>query len=133
MDLPRFKLSAIRHVAAFLYAQLEARTWIQARRRRIWEHYDTRLRDWAEANDVRLPIVPAHCDQTYHMYYLIMPSSRVRQELINRLKLRGILSVFHYSLLHLSKMGQCLGAGNPDCPITEDVSARLLRLPFFAF
>lgn len=118
-------------LAAFLYAQLEARTRIQARRQRIWEHYDNRLSDWAQANDVRLPIVPAYCDQTYHMYYLIMPSSYARHALIKRLKLRGILSVFHYSPLHLSKMGRCLGAGNPDCPITEDLSARLLRLPFF--
>ena len=118
-------------LAAFLYAQLEARTRIQDRRRRIWQHYDSRLEDWAQANDVRLPVVPAYCDQTYHMYYLIMPSCSARQELIHRLKLRGILGVFHYAPLHLSKMGRCHGSGNPECPITEDLSARLLRLPFF--
>jgi dTDP-4-amino-4,6-dideoxygalactose transaminase len=54
-----------------------------------------------------------------------------RQALIDHLKGRGILSVFHYVPLHLSLMGQRFGGKAGDCPVTERVSERLLRLPFY--
>jgi dTDP-4-amino-4,6-dideoxygalactose transaminase len=118
-------------LAAFLYAQLEAREEIQAKRRKIWEYYCEHLRDWAETHDVRLPVVPAHCEQSYHMFYLLLPSLETRQALIDHLKAQGILSVFHYLPLHLSDMGRRFGGKPGDCPVTEDVSDRLLRLPFY--
>jgi len=39
--------------------------------------------------------------------------------------------VFHYVPLHLSDMGRQFGAHEGTCPVTEDVSLRLLRLPFY--
>jgi dTDP-4-amino-4,6-dideoxygalactose transaminase len=80
---------------------------------------------------VRTPFVPTECGQAYHMYYLLLPSLHVRQALIAALKERGILSVFHYLPLHLSEMGRRFGGKDGDCPVTEDVSDRLLRLPFY--
>lgn len=118
-------------LAAFLYAQLEVREQIQARRRRVWEYYHDHLEGWTRERDVRLPVVPSHCEQPYHMFYLVMPSSRHRQTLIEHLKARGILSVFHYLPLHLSEMGQRMGGRAEDCPVTVDVADRLLRLPFY--
>jgi dTDP-4-amino-4,6-dideoxygalactose transaminase len=118
-------------LAAFLYAQLKAREQIQARRQRIWEYYASHLRDWAQEHNVRLPIVPAYCEQPYHMFYMLMPSQEQRQALITHLKARSILAVFHYLPLHLSEMGRRLGGKIGDCPVTEDVSERLLRLPFY--
>ncbi len=118
-------------LAAFLYAQLEARAQIQARRRRIWEFYRDRLAPWAAEHGVRLPIVPAHCEQPYHMFYLLLPGLAERSALIDHLKSRGILAVFHYLPLHLSEMGRRFGGRPGDCPVTEDVSDRLLRLPYY--
>ena len=118
-------------LAAFLYAQLEAKDQIQASRGRIWNRYDNDLRDWAALHDIRLPIVPEYCEQPYHMYYVLMPSLDSRQALINHLKARDILAVFHYQPLHLSTMGQKFGGKMGDCPVTEDISDRLLRLPLF--
>jgi dTDP-4-amino-4,6-dideoxygalactose transaminase len=118
-------------LAAFLYAQLEAREQIQAKRRTIWEYYEAQLDAWAEANQVRLPTVPTHCEQPYHMFYMLLPSLESRQALIAHLKARGIQSVFHYLPLHLSDMGQRFGGKPGDCPVTEDLSDRLLRLPFY--
>ena len=118
-------------LAAFLYAQLEAREQIQARRRAVWEYYAAHLAGWAEAHGVRLPVVPGHCEQPYHMFYLLLPSLAARQALIAHLKAQGILSVFHYLPLHLSDMGQRFGGRPGDCPVTESVSDRLLRLPFY--
>ena len=65
------------------------------------------------------------------MYQMLMPSLGERQLLIEHLKRRGILAVFHYLPLHLSKMGRTLGYAEGDCPVTEDVCDRLVRLPFF--
>jgi dTDP-4-amino-4,6-dideoxygalactose transaminase len=118
-------------LAAFLFGQLEQWERIQARRRSIWEYYCDHLRSWAEKWDVRLPIIPAECDQAYHMFYLLLPSLEARQGLIGHLNSRGILAVFHYLPLHLSPMGSQFGGKPGDCPVAEDVSNRLLRLPFF--
>jgi dTDP-4-amino-4,6-dideoxygalactose transaminase len=65
------------------------------------------------------------------MFYLILPSLAHRQALISQLKAKGILSVFHYVPLHLSDMGRRFGAHEGGCPVTEDISPRLLRLPFY--
>ncbi|MBI4346354.1 MAG: dTDP-4-amino-4,6-dideoxygalactose transaminase [Elusimicrobia bacterium] len=118
-------------LAAVLLAQLEAREAIQARRRAIWEAYRGALEDWAVTVSARLPIVPDHCDQPYHLFYLLMPDRRARDAFIGHLKARGIGAVFHYLPLHLSPMGQRSGGRPGDCPVTEDVSDRLVRLPLF--
>ncbi len=118
-------------LAAFLYAQLEAKEKIQVARQRVWDYYYNHLTDWAHMHNIELPHVPPHCEQGYHMFYLLVHSLEQRQRLITHLQARGIQSVFHYQPLHLSKMGQQFGGKRGDCPVTEDVSDRLLRLPFY--
>lgn len=118
-------------LAAFLFAQLEVWPQIQTRRQTLWERYDADLTDWSAANGVRRPVVPAHCDQAFHMYYLLMPSLERRTAFISHLRDRGILAVFHYLPLHLSSYAAQWGGRIGDCPVTEDVSDRLVRLPFF--
>ena len=118
-------------LAAYLYAQLENRDKVQSRRKKLWERYFQDLNNWAADHDIRLPYIPAECDQPYHMFYLLLPDLDRRQGLIAHLRQRGILSVFHYLPLHLSEMGQRLGGRAGDCPVTEDVSDRLVRLPFY--
>ena len=124
-------------LAAFLYGQLEKWREIQAKRRAIWERYDEELADWAAANGVRRPVVPEHCEQAWHMYYLLMPSLEARTEFIARLKEKGVTAVFHYLPLHLSSYAKSkeLGAWSKErpaeCPVTEDVADRIVRLPFY--
>jgi dTDP-4-amino-4,6-dideoxygalactose transaminase len=118
-------------LAAFLRAQLEHRDQIQSMRRKIWETYALELVSWAEANGVRLPTVPPECEQSYHIFYAIMPSLESRQALISHLAAFEILAVFHYLPLHLSPMGLRFGGHQGDCPLTEDLADRLLRFPFF--
>jgi dTDP-4-amino-4,6-dideoxygalactose transaminase len=118
-------------LAAFLLAQLESREQIQAKRRRIWEYYQKHLQAWAGEAAVGLPFVPPWCEQPYHMFYLLLPSLEHRQAMIAHLKQYGIMGVFHYLPLHLSDMGRGFGGRPGDCPVTERVSDRLLRLPFY--
>jgi dTDP-4-amino-4,6-dideoxygalactose transaminase len=118
-------------LAAFLLAQFEARDIVQEKRRRIWNRYYESLADWAERNDVKLPFIPSECEQAYHMFYMVLPSATHRESLISHLKAQSILSVFHYTPLHLSEAGKKFAACAPNCPMTEEISGRLLRLPFY--
>jgi dTDP-4-amino-4,6-dideoxygalactose transaminase len=118
-------------LAAFLAAQLEARDAIQAGRQRLWEFYNRELAGWAAQNGVRLPVVPAHCGQSYHMFYLLFPSLEAREQTVARLKESAVQAVFHYQALHVSEMGRRFGGRPGDCPVAEAAADRLLRLPFF--
>ena len=118
-------------LAAFLLAQLEARDRIQEARRRIWERYDAELAGWAARHGTRLPLVPADCEQPYHIFYLLLPSLAARQALIAHLRRHGILAVFHYVPLHLSARARDLAARPLDCPVAADVADRLVRLPLY--
>jgi dTDP-4-amino-4,6-dideoxygalactose transaminase len=118
-------------LAGFLLAQLEEREYIQNRRQQIWETYYRELEAWAEENHVQMPFVPAHCEQSYHMFYMLFPNLEKRQAAIQYLKERGIHAVFHYLPLHLSPMGEKYGGKAGDCAVTERISDQLLRLPFY--
>lgn len=117
-------------LAACLLAQLESREAIQSRRQALWTTYAEELADWAGGAGARLPVIPPHCRQSYHMFHLLLPSLDFRQRLIAHLKAVDIHAVFHYLPLNRSVMAERLGAGTA-CPVTEDVSDRLLRLPFY--
>lgn len=118
-------------LAAFLYAQLEARELIQSKRDQIWSYYYKELQEWAIAQGVQLPHVPDYCEHSNHMFYLIAPSLQDRETFISNLEILGVAAIFHYQPLHLSRMGRQFGGKRGDCPITESVADRLLRLPFY--
>ncbi|MBC8146105.1 MAG: dTDP-4-amino-4,6-dideoxygalactose transaminase, partial [bacterium] len=119
-------------LAAVLLAQLERASQIQKRRREIWDRYHESLLSWSSQHGIRMPYVPAYCDQAYHMFYLLMPSLDTRTQFIAHLRDRQIMAVFHYVPLHSAPMSVTLGSDVNDCPVTNDVSARLVRLPFFS-
>ncbi len=116
-------------LAAVLYSQLEIHEEIQKRRRAIWEYYALHLREWALEAGVEFPRIPASCESSYHIFYLVIPSPEDQPALIEHLKRQGIASAFHFPPLHLSKMGQKFGGKKGDCPVTEDLSERIVRLP----
>lgn len=118
-------------LAAFLCAQLERSAEIQAARKKIWNRYLAELKYWAADNNATLPFVPEHCEQPYHLFYMLMPSLEHRHGLIEHLKSQGILAVYHYVPLHSSEMGQSMGTPQDACPVTSDVSNRIVRLPLY--
>jgi dTDP-4-amino-4,6-dideoxygalactose transaminase len=117
-------------LGALLVAQLEVRDEIQRRRARIWHRYMTELAEWTEARGFRRPIVPDHCAQSFHMFYLLMPA-QARTAFIDHLKARGVQAVFHYQSLHQSPMGLAHGGKPGMCPVTERVADELVRLPLY--
>jgi Predicted pyridoxal phosphate-dependent enzyme apparently involved in regulation of cell wall biogenesis len=118
-------------LAALLLAQLEEREQIQNRRKLIWEEYMEKLIPWASSLQIGLPCVPIDREPAYHLFYLLLPSLQERQRLIQHLKDFDINAVYHYVPLHTSDMGTKFGFKKGDCPITEDVSERLVRLPMY--
>ena len=118
-------------LAAYLLGQLEKAEQIQSKRRRIWERYAEALAPWCEERGVRMPAVPDDCEQPFHMFYLLFQSLDERQSMMAHLRGQGINAVFHYLPLNASEMGARFGARAGDCPVTESVSDRLLRLPFY--
>ena len=122
-------------LAAFLFAQLESRDTIVEKRKSIWDKYDVALRLWSHKMGIRQPFVPANCEQAYHMYYLIMPTHSSRQRFITHMAERKAMSVYHYIPLHNSPMGIKLANSQNgqmiECPVTEEMSSRLVRLPFY--
>jgi dTDP-4-amino-4,6-dideoxygalactose transaminase len=120
-------------LAAYLCAQLECADLLQKKRSSIWNRYQVELASWATTSGVRLPVVPDECEQAYHLYYMIMPSEEQRNALLQHLRERNIMATFHYIPLHTSPMGEKYGYRQGDLPVTESMSARLLRLPLFYY
>ena len=116
---------------AFLYGQLEHLESIAARRQRIYELYERELRPLEESGLLRLPVVPGYCTSNHHMFYILLNDAQTRSELIDHLRGHRIQGVFHYVPLHSSPMGRRLAPETPSLPVTDGVSVRLLRLPFF--
>lgn len=118
-------------LAAFLYAQLENLEEIKKKRKEIFDFYYESLKKLEETGRLRLPIIPSNCETNYHLFCVLLPSEEKRNSLIDKLKNAGIQAVFHYIPLHTSPMGAKFGYGEGDLPITESISGRLLRLPFY--
>lgn len=119
-------------VCAFLLAQLEAMDEITARRRDVYRFYLETLSPLEEREWLGIPRAPTGCESNYHMFYVLLGDSKTRDGVMAHLKRNSISAVFHYIPLHSSTMGKKFGYAEGDLPITEDLSARLLRLPFYA-
>lgn len=117
--------------AAFLWGQLECMEQITSRRREIYEFYLENLRPLEEAGILRLPRIPADCQSNYHLFFILTRTAEERDRLLSYLKQNGVHAVFHYVPLHSSPMGRKFGYRPEDLPITEDLAARLIRLPMF--
>ena len=118
-------------LAAFLFAQLENIEKITSIRKKIYERYYGGLISLEKEGIINLPAIPTPCVSNYHMFYIEVKNETERNNLIEYLKEEGVSSVFHYVPLHLSPMGLELGYKKGDFPVTEDISERLLRLPFY--
>ncbi len=116
---------------AFLYAQLEMLDSIAEQRRNIYERYSRFLAPLEQQGLLKLPHIPEGCISNYHMFYILLPDTETRDALMTHLKQHDISAVFHYVPLHSSPKGKEFGYREGDMPVTEDMSGRLLRLPFY--
>jgi dTDP-4-amino-4,6-dideoxygalactose transaminase len=118
-------------LAAFLVGQIENMEKITRRRGEIFDLYGALLAPLVERGLIRLPMVPSHCSPNYHMFYLLTADIEERVALIAHLRAAGIHAVWHYVPLHSSPFARSLGVPETHLPMTEELSARLLRLPMY--
>lgn len=119
-------------VSAFLYAQLEEADAITCKRRRIFDYYAEHLVELQTRGYIRLPVTPPACEHNAHLFYiLVRTSDDDRQRLLAHLKAEDIHGVFHYVPLHTSPMGIRMGCHDGPLPVTDKMSARLIRLPCY--
>ena len=119
-------------LAAVLCAQLERYDEIMSKRLAVWNTYHENLKPLEQAGKVRRAIVPENILHNGHMYNILLPSDDVRTRLVEKLKENGIMAYICYVPLHSSPMGLKLGYHAEDCPVTEELGARTLRLPLYA-
>jgi dTDP-4-amino-4,6-dideoxygalactose transaminase len=118
-------------IAAFLMAQLENAEEINKRRLEVWQRYHTALAPLEKKGVLRRPFIPDTCEHNGHMYYILTNDGETRTKLIEFLKTKGILSVFHYIPLHSAPAGKKFARYVGDMSVTDRVSDTLLRLPLF--
>lgn len=118
-------------LAALLYGQLERFDEIMAKRKKVWNYYNTRLEHLEKEGKLIRPFIPKECEHNAHMYYLILRTSTERDEMISEFKKNEIVAPFHYIPLHLSPVGKRFGYNEGDLPKTEEYASRLIRLPLY--
>ncbi len=118
-------------LAAYLYGQLERRHAIQAKRRAVFERYERLLAPHSAELGLRLPVVPPGVESAFHMFYVLLPDHATRNRVLSEMRAQRIHPTFHYVPLHSSDAGRRFAARETDCPVTVDVSNRLVRLPFY--
>lgn len=118
-------------LAAYLLGQLEAGERITAKRGELCAEYARLLGPLAARGLLRLPVVPEGCVGNHHMFYVIAADTHTRGALMDHLRSAGYMATFHYVPLHTSPAGLAQGGRAGSLPVTEEMSARLLRLPLF--
>jgi dTDP-4-amino-4,6-dideoxygalactose transaminase len=118
-------------VAAFLWAQLEEARAITEQRLAIWRRYAERLAPLEDDGRVRLPVVPPECRHNGQMFHVLLERGTDRGEVLRRLAADGVSAVFHYVPLHSSPGGHRFARVSGDMSVTDDASARLIRLPMW--
>ena len=118
-------------LAAILDVQLDKLAEVQARRAAVVARYRAGLADWAAREGVRLPAELPEREPNHHIFYLLYPEAARRDRALAALRARGVMATFHYIPLHSAPQGRRIGA-DYELPVTERVSATLLRLPLHA-
>lgn len=116
-------------LAAYLLGQLEARDAILAKRRAVVERYQERLGPEAAALGFEVPVMPGARDYAYHLYYVLLEDTDTRTRVQGALRAAGVQASFHFVPLHDSEGGRRFRAYDSDCPVTDEITSRLLRLP----
>lgn len=116
--------------AAFLFAQIEHLEQIQKRRLECWNYYYKNLLNWAQTLNIQLPFIPNYSTNNAHIFYLVCENQTQRDALIQHMKEKNILTVFHYLSLHKSPFFEKKHDGRP-LPNSDVYSNCLVRLPLF--
>ena len=119
-------------LAAVALAQFSRIDEVQELRGRVWWRYQAELTGLANRGDIILPVIDPRAEPNWHIYAFRVRDTQRRDQVLAQLKERGIGATFHFVPLHSSPYGKdVLGCRTEDLPVTERVSASLIRLPIY--
>lgn len=118
--------------AAVLDSQLAEFDSIQAMRHHIWDRYSTELADWAERHGIYRMTIPEDRQHPAHLFYLLMPTFELQQQILEYARANGVIATFHYVPLDSSEAGRKYGRTPRECSNSLEFSQRLVRLPLWA-
>ncbi len=116
--------------AAFLSSQLENIESNRSKRKSIYSCYYEDLINLRDKNQLYFPDIPDNVFSNYHAFYIILPSEEKCDYLRTCLKSHNINAFIGYVPLHSSKVGKKINSNKNALPVTESISAKVLRLPF---
>jgi dTDP-4-amino-4,6-dideoxygalactose transaminase len=119
-------------LGALLFGQLSRAGQINSRRLFLYDRYLNELSPWAEKFNVRIPAPTEDIEHTGHLFHLRFENLELRTSFIQHLKDRGVSSVFHYQALNTSEIGKSIGGFQGQCPVSENASDCLARLPIYS-
>ena len=118
-------------IGAFLIAQLEKADDILQKRLQLFARYSEGLQSIVKETGITIPVIPDYCSSNGHMFYIITKSQKERSNLIHFLGKHGFHAVFHYVPLHSSPAGKKYARTHGTLEVTDRISTRIVRLPFF--
>ena len=128
---PGFKYNLSDIAAAIGRVQLTKASSFLAARRRVAQRYLRELHRWEEEGILRLP--RAHEGDSWHLFvieWLVSPTYLSRDELIERLRERGIGCSVHYIPLHHMPYWRA-HARYTSLPRTDEHFSRIVSIPIF--
>jgi dTDP-4-amino-4,6-dideoxygalactose transaminase len=118
-------------VGALLLSQLDKRDYIRQTRETLYRRYLEELAPLRDRGLISLPVIPPGIESNHHIFHVLFADEPTRSRAVAFFRSRNIGTAFHYLPLHLSPVGLSLGCHPGDCPVTESISGRLLRLPLY--
>jgi dTDP-4-amino-4,6-dideoxygalactose transaminase len=119
-------------LAAQLLAQFERADEIVRLRGRVHEAYVELFTPFDTRGCLQIPKVPAHVTLNHHAFFVIFDTEEHQTQFLSRLREHDVSAYIGYLPLHSSEMGRRYGYTAGDLPITEAISKRIVRLPFYA-
>lgn len=119
-------------LAAIMYGQMQRYDEIMEKRMFVWNSYAEELKDLEKEGKLVLPVLPDYVEHNAHMFNIILPTAKIRSDLVYKLKEKDVYAYICYVPLHSSPVGIKLGYKPETCPVTEDYGERVLRLPLYA-
>lgn len=118
-------------LAAMLLAQLEAVETIVEKRSSITKAYVDLFTPYQDRDCLQIPKPPPYVKLNHHAFFVIFDTPEHQQKFLSSLKAKDIHAYLGYIPLHSSIMGRKFGYLPEDVPITEELSRRIVRLPFY--
>lgn len=118
-------------LAALMIEQLKKLDEINGRRVALWQCYHTELADLEAQGRIVRPVKRPQAEHNGHIYAFLCADVGRRDRVLAALNARGVGATFHYVPLHSSPYARRHGLYTGDLPVTDRVSASLVRLPLY--